>query len=179
MPEIITSSITERPQDRTGEDIVYSTETVAGLEVAVLDFLDANNIDPAKVLFSGFSVDQVKSTTYDHKTEDGTPIYWFGDAKSLAPPESFSDDKDEQGEHWAVNPFNYARSLRRSPVGTPGRLGVYDKATIESLTGGQYSKDYVDTTEYGTHNYALSSDLLELAKVAEICLRIPEEVKVE
>jgi hypothetical protein len=96
MSEIITASILETPKPTHGmyeDGPEYSMEAIALLKDHVMDFMKANNIDPATVLFAGFNAELTKGSTDtqlalddEHQTEDGTPIFYFGDARSLEPP---------------------------------------------------------------------------------------------
>lgn len=163
MSEIITASILEKPQPNERSSFEYSVETITKINVAIMDFLEANNIDPNSVLFSGFDADDKKENYDEHQTEDGTPLFYFGDIKSLLPPEALSDDPEMQGEHWVVNPLYYAIPYHS--------LGIYDKAMLEAAGGGnQYNVDPVDTEIFGTYTYALNSETLEQAKLAQLTI---------
>lgn len=161
MPEIITASIREKPQPIDQRGFEYSTEAIARINAAIIDFLEANNIDPSKVLFSGFDSDGKKEDYDEHQTEDGTPIFYFGNVRSLLPPETLSDDPELQGEHWVVNPLYYAIPQHS--------LGIYDKDKLDALTGGDhYGEDPIDVGVFGTYTYALTTEMLEQAKLAQL-----------
>jgi hypothetical protein len=163
MPEVVTASILEKPQPLDERGFEYSTETIAHINAAIMDFLEVNNIDPNSVLFSGFNAEGSKEDYDEHQAEDGTPIFYFGNARSLSPPETLSSDPDIQGEHWVVNPLYYA-----IPHHT---LGIYDKDKLDALTGGDYyGEDPVDVGVFGTYAYALDSATLEQTKIAQLTI---------
>jgi hypothetical protein len=164
MSEIITASIidTPKPHDGASEDgNEYSIETLTRLTDHVMDFLRANNIDPASVLFAGFDASLQKEQSTEHQTDDGIPLYFFGDAHSLLHPHLLSDDPEQRSEHWMVNPLKFA-AIHHS-------LGIYDKAALDTLTGGQFGDlDPTEQAEYGTYIYALDSKTLQQAMVAQL-----------
>jgi hypothetical protein len=62
-----------------------------------------------------------------------------------------------------VNPLYYAIPNHS--------LGIYDKAALDALTGGDYyGEDPIDTGEFGTYTYALDSATLEQAKLAQLTI---------
>lgn len=159
MSELIQASIVEKAtaSPERQSTIEYSTEEVGRLKEAVEQFMVANEIDPSNTLFAGYTVEQVQ--TDEHYTEDGTKIHYFGDLGSMSPPETFKGDEEEKEERWMVNPLKYAIQGHR--------LGIYDKAKLDALTGGTINEDF-DDVEYGTYTYSLDHADIEAAKVAEM-----------
>jgi len=161
MPEIVVGSTTEKFEPSA--DYEKAEETIAHLNAAVMDFLTSNNIDPSSVIFSGFSETSPKLEGSEHWEAGEKPAYYFGNVRSLASPQSFSDDEELQGEHWAVNPLKYAISN--------GSLGIYNKSKLDKLSGGPLDSDPKEVEEFGTSAYYVDPALLGQAKIAQLNLR--------
>ena len=176
MSEFITATIIEKPELSADQFsyLDYSSETIAKLEAAVLSILEANGIDKDSVLFAGYSADSPKKTFVGHVGEsDGLPIFYFGNAMSLAPPDSLWDDEDNMEVQWASNPFHFASSMK-DRYGPHGRIAVYDKNLVHTIAAGRdnglgFNENGPD--EYGTYSYAMSLAELQSAKIVEIQLR--------
>lgn len=140
-------------------EIAYTPENfeaeVAGLGQKVADFLGGNHIDPNRVLFAGYNEYAAKTEGSEHWETGDTPQFYFGDMMSLTPPTSLSEDEEMQGEHWAVNPLNYALSN--------GTLGIYDREKLGNPTE--------HDTEFGTYLYELSPDAIGQAQIAALQIR--------
>lgn len=160
-PEITTATLTEKPIADRNEHFDYPIETIQRAHGAVLDFLEANEIKPEDVLFSGYDKSVSKDTSSEQKTDAGVPIIYFGNAESLASPDTFDGDEESQEERWMVNPLHYALRYHT--------LGIYDKASLNQITGGTIEDGADD--EFGTYLYALTTEALEAAKLAEITIR--------
>jgi len=162
MPEKITASILEKPTPNETEHFQYSAEAISQLNSTILDFLEANHLHPDDVLFAGYDADTAKESNDEHMFNEEMPIFYFGDTRSLSPPEWMSDSEELQEEHWMVNPLQYA-----IPLGT---LGVYNKHVLDELAGGPIDQDPAELDEFGTYAYVIDSATLEHAKIAELTL---------
>ncbi len=177
MTELISATLLEQPKiERSANTLLdYSTETIGKLEVGVLDLLEANGIDPNSVLFSGYTIDNEKTSVENSMySDDNLPVFFFGNAMSLAPPQSFSDDELVQDDHWSSNPLRFASNMQ-GKYGPYSRLAIYDKRMVEDITGGQYEAYYMDDKyepdDYGTYTYAIAPRDLKKAQLAEIHFR--------
>lgn len=160
-PEITTATLIEKPIADRNEHFDYPTETIQRAHRAVLDFLEANEIKPEEVLFAGYDRSVSKDENTEQRTDSGIPIFHFGNAESLASPDTFDGDEESQEEHWMVNPLRFALRYHT--------LGIYDKASLNQITGGSIEDGADD--EFGTYLYALTTEALEATKLAEITIR--------
>jgi hypothetical protein len=137
---------------------VEMSRDVAEINKAVHQFLEANHINPEDVLFAGFDNTSSKAEGSEHWENGDLPYFFFGNIHSLQPPDSFTNDPDDQGEHWAVNPIKYALKS--------GTLGVFDKKTLQSA--GELESDSEDIQDYGTYVFRVDPLYVEKAKIATL-----------
>lgn len=137
-------------------------DSIQRINAMIDNYLIEHQIDSDNVLFAGYTTGQQKYQGDEHWEESEDPTYFFGNSKSLLPPQEFSDDPEIQDEHWVVNPIYYA--LQK------GTLGIFDKKILEtedSVT----EQDNDEVREFGTYIFTVPEETINRAKIVDFMIR--------